>query len=138
MHHPWRAFRELVDWTLHWSADLPADMFGYTDHAARRVVLALGLTQEERRCTIAHETQHIIAGPVAEHHRAREEMRADKEAARLLLPDIKVIGEALAWGRSNEEAATELWVDVDMLRCRLDNLHPAEKGYLRNRLAELE
>lgn len=136
MHHPWRAFRSLVSWSLHWSDDLPEDMFGYTDHAAHRVVLAVGLTQVERRCTIEHERQHVIRGPVPRHLIAREERRADRDAARTLLPDVRTIGEALAWARDMEEAAFELWVDEPTLRCRLEHLHPAERHYLRARLEE--
>lgn len=135
MHHPWRAFQALTDIKLRW-APLPAGMFGYTDHDAGEVVLAEGLTQAERRCTIAHETQHILRGRVPAHLRQREEAAVDREAARLLLPDIRVIGEAMAWASSIEEAAEDLWVDPAMLRRRLANLHPAERGYLHRRLEE--
>lgn len=69
---------------------------------------------------------------------AREEIRVRKEAARLLLPDIKVVGEAMAWALSTEEAADELWVSPDVLRDRLRWLHPAETHYLRKRLAEVD
>jgi Zn-dependent peptidase ImmA (M78 family) len=113
-------------------------MFGYTNHSANEVVLALGLNQEQRRCTIAHETQHVLRGPVPRHLVAREEARADREAARLLLPDIKAVAEALAWSNRNiAEAADELWVDEWMLRCRLNNMHPSEKHYLNGRLRGL-
>lgn len=136
MHHPWRAFRDLTHIKLTW-AKLPSGMFGYTDHEAGEVVLAEGLTQAERRCTIAHETQHILRGRVPGYQRHREEAAVDREAARLLLPDIRVVGEALAWSTSIEEAADELWVDVVMLRRRLASLHPAERGYLNRRLDEI-
>lgn len=135
MHHPWRAFRDLTHIKLTW-AKLPKGMFGYTDHAAGEVVLALGLTQAERRCTIAHETQHVLRGQVPAHLRRREEEAVDRAAARLLLPDIRVVGEAMAWSTSIEEAAAELWVDPVMLRKRLASLHPAERGYLHRRLEE--
>lgn len=127
MYHPWRAFRALSDWTLLWAA-LPAGILGLTDHRTRTVILAHGLTQVERRCTIAHETEHALG--------ERREIVADRNAARLLLPDIKAIGEALAWAHSLEEAAEELWVDEATLRVRLDALHPAEVHFLRRRLAD--
>lgn len=61
MHHPWRAFRALSHIRLRWAA-LPEGLYGYTDHELGEVVLAEGLTQAERRCTIAHETQHVLRG----------------------------------------------------------------------------
>lgn len=63
-------------------------------------------------------------------------MRA--EAARWLLPDIVVVGDALAWATSLDEAADELWVDRRTLQARLDHLHPSERHYLRRRLNEEE
>lgn len=134
MHHPWQAFRALTHIRLRWAA-LPEGMLGYTDHERREVVLAVGLTQAERRCTIAHETQHVLRGPVPTYLLRREEHAVDREAARLLLPDIKAVGDALAWALSVEEAAEELWVDVETLQCRLRTLHPVERGYLHRRLA---
>lgn len=134
MHHPWGAFRALVDWTLHF-AHLPGDIVGITDFEARTVTLDADLTQAERRCTIAHETEHIHRGPVPAGLRAKEEERADRDAARLLLPCVRTIGEALAWAQDLEEAADELWVDEPTLTARLRHLHPAERAYLHRRLA---
>lgn len=135
MHSPWRAFRDLADWTLHW-AHLPAGVFGITDFESKSVILRHGMNQEERRCTIAHETQHVLRGPVSASMRVREEEQVDRNAARLLLPDVRAIGEALAWSLSVEEAAVELWVDTLTLEARLRSLHPAERAYLKQRLAE--
>lgn len=135
MHHPWRAFRALSHIRLRWAV-LPEEILGYTDHEIGEVVLARGLTQAERRCTIAHETQHVLRGPVPAYLRPREEARVDREAARMLLPDIAVIAETLAWAHTVEEAAEELWVDVDTLRCRLRTLHPSERGFVNRRLGE--
>lgn len=134
-HHPWRAFRDLVDWTLVW-APLPFGVWGQTDFEARVVTLAPGLSQAERRCTIAHETEHILRGPVPVAYEAREELEVDRNVARLLLPDVRVIGEALAWAHNVHEAADELWVDQEILRARLKHLHPSERAYLKSRLVE--
>ena len=135
MHHPWRAFRALSHIRLRWAV-LPEGLYGYTDHELGEVVIAQGLTQAERRCTIAHETQHALRGPVPAYLRTREEERVDRDAARLLLPDIGDVAEAMAWSLSVEEAADELWVDADTLRCRLRHLHPSERGYLHRRLSD--
>ena len=62
-HHPWRALRSLTDWTLHWR-DLGDDLLGETDHHHRTVTLTTGMTQAQRRSTIAHEVAHIERGPV--------------------------------------------------------------------------
>lgn len=136
--HPWRRFRALVDWTLLW-VDLPDGMLGFTHHPTKTVVLALGMNQAERRCTIAHETEHILAGPPAPGLEGRDELRARRNAAQALLPDIRAIGDAMAWSQGClHQAADELWVDVDTLRDRLRFLsHPAERAYLRRRLADV-
>lgn len=132
MHHPWRCFRELVGWTLHF-AHLPEGILGLTDHARRTVTLAHGMTQAERRCTIAHETEHIHRGSVPTAYAVREEEAVDHNVARLLI-DVRDLGEALAWALDEHEAADELWVDVATLRARLRHLHPCERHYLRRRL----
>lgn len=132
-HHPWRAFRELTDWTLRW-AQLPDGVWGQTCWVTKTVTLTTGMNQAERRCTIAHETQHVLRGPVPAAFEVREEVAVDRNVARLLLPDIHAIGEALAWAPRIEEAAEELWVDGIILETRLRTLHPSERAYLRRRL----
>src|SRR5919206_37845 len=86
-HDPWRRFGELTDWSLRW-AELPAGVMGSTCHVTRTVTLAVGMSQAERRCTIAHETEHIERGPVPPHESRREELRIDLKVARLLIPDV--------------------------------------------------
>ena len=134
-YHPWRRLRELVDVTLHWHDGSPA---GWCRHSTRDVSLQRGMTQAERRSTICHEVVHLERGPAVRGYGAREELEVSKEAARRLLPDIRVVGEALAWAVCLDEAAEELWVDRGTLRVRLEHLHPAERAYLRRRLAEGE
>lgn len=135
-YHPWRRFRELVDWTLVW-AHLPEGLLGITDHAAKTVTLAHGMTQVERRCTIAHETEHIRRGPVPAFYWPREERAVDQVVARLLIPDVRRLAEALAWAHHLSEAAEELWVDEATLRARLEGLHPSERAFLARRLEHL-
>ena len=134
-HHPWRAFRALADWSRHWHR-LPSGIWGQTCWETRTVTLTHGLNQAERRCTIAHETQHIIRGPVPGHMEAREEAAVDRNVARLLIPDVRVLADTLAWSATVGEAASELWVDPETLQVRLTSLHPAERAYLRLRLDE--
>lgn len=133
LYHPWRRLRELVEVTLHWHDDGPA---GWCRHSTQEVSLRRGLTQAERRSTICHEVVHLERGPAVRGYGAREELEVSKEAARRLLPDIRAVGEALAWATCVDEAADELWVDRGTLRVRLEHLHPAERAYLKRRLAE--
>lgn len=138
IHHPWRRFRELTEWTLRW-ARLPDNAWGETCFDTRTVTLSPDLNQAERRCTIAHETQHIIRGAAPAGMERWEEEMVDRNVARILLPDVKAVGEALAWADQNlVEAAGELWVDEFILASRLRYLHPSERAYLRQRLQDVD
>lgn len=134
MHHPWREFRALTDWTLKWS-ELPEGVLGLTDFRAKTVTLTLGMDQAQRRCTIAHETEHILRGyTVCEE---REEFIIDRNVSRLLLPSIKDVADTVLWHQGDcFHAAEELWVDEDILRMRLRVPHPSELHYLRRRFTE--
>jgi hypothetical protein len=108
---------------------------GLTCHETRTVTLALGMSQAERRCTIAHETEHISRGPVAPHEVLREELVVDRRVAALLLPSIRQVGDALACaGGHLESAADALWVDDYVLATRLGSLSDAERRWLDQRL----
>lgn len=112
---------------------------GETDHEAGTISLRRGLTQAERRCTLQHELLHVERGATLTTLYDREEQRVRRETARLMLPNIHRIGEALAWaGDDLVEAADDLWVDEGVLLDRLRNLHPSELHYLRRRLAQAE
>jgi hypothetical protein len=133
-HDPWRRFGELTDWTLRW-AELPPGVMGSTCHRTRTVTLALGMSQAERRCTIAHETEHIRRGPVAPHETRREELSIDRRVAGLLIPDIGELVDALSWARGHlETAADALWVDDYVLEVRLATLTDGELARARQRI----
>lgn len=131
--HPWRRLRSLAHITLVWHSGGP---MGRTIFGANLISLRRGMTQAERRCTVLHEALHVERGPVTAGLAAREELRVQRETARLLLPDIRIVGEAMAWAFDAAEAADELWVDEGVLRTRLAALHPSERAYLKRRLAE--
>jgi hypothetical protein len=137
--HPWRRLRALGEaWTLHWHHPDDDDRMGVTRHGAKEISLREDLTWAERRCTALHETLHAERGPAnAGVLHEREELAVRKITARLMLPDVRAIGEALAWALSPEECADELMVDAEVLRDRLRYLHPAERHYLTRRLAEM-
>lgn len=134
MHHPWRALRHLETWTLIWSL-LPGDTLGITDWSTRTITLDPRQLQSERRCTIAHEVEHVRRGPLRSRdpvHVAREESRVHRTVARQLI-NLDRLGDALSWSLDPHEVAEALWVDVDTLRTRIDHLHPSERAHLRRR-----
>ena len=136
--HPWRRLRDLADWKLRWHSEDEDEDYGFTLFDEKVISLRDNLTWEERRCTLLHECLHAERGPTLEGVLAeREELRIRRETARLMLPDVRLLGEALAWALSPEECAEELHVDVEVLHDRLRWLHPAERWYLRGRLADV-
>lgn len=134
MHHPWRALRHLADWTLEW-VFMPPGVLGWTDHSSRTIALDPRQTQAERRCSVEHERQHAVRGPVPADPwlGAREESAVEQAAARALI-SIEALGDALAWSLDVHEVADALWVDVDTLRVRLAHLHPAERALLARKM----
>ena len=136
MDHPWRRLRDRPEWLLEWGM-LPPGLMGSTCHRRRVITLDLRLSQAERRCTIAHELEHVERGPMPSDPilAAREEESIERAVARRLVT-IRALGDALAWARTLDEAAEELWVDVATLEARLRSLHPAEHAYLNRRLGQ--
>lgn len=133
-HHPWRRFRALAHYTLHWHDDGP---LGLTDFVTRTVSLRRDLDQAGRRSTIMHEVLHAERGPVPMGLAAKEEIKVRKAAAQELLPCIVAVGDALIWAQGHvEPAAEELWVDVWTLKDRLRYCSPPERAYLLGRLRE--
>lgn len=136
--HPWRRLAALVDWELRWHRPDEDARPGFTRHEERAISLRVDLSWAQRRCTVLHECLHAEHGPVLDVLEERHELSVRRETARLMLPSIRVVGEAMAWALCTEEAADELGVDVGVLRDRLRWLHPAERHYLIRRLEEVE
>ena len=108
---------------------------GRTCHRTRTVTLALGMSQAERRCTIAHETEHIERGPVPPQQAPREELAIDRTVARLLIPSVRQLVDAMTWADGHlETAADALWVDDYLLAVRLSSLTGGERGCVDRRL----
>ncbi len=129
--HPWRLLHEAEHVLLEWHDGGP---MGRAHFATDTISIRRGLSWAERRCTVVHELLHLRRGVPSHGWSAQDEQRVRRETARILLPDVHVLGEALAWALDEHEAADELGVDVPVLRCRMNNLHPAERGYLKTRL----
>lgn len=102
---------------------LPDGVMGVTD--GETIWLRRGLSQRERRCTIAHELEHIDRGLVTRCD-SRLERELHAAVARQLIP-IENLLDVVAWTDSFQEAAEELWVDVDTLMARLDGLTGEER-----------
>lgn len=134
--HPWRDLRQLAHVVLHWRDDLPPGRAGGTD--GRNVWLALGQSQVQRRCAIAHELVHLRRGHVSCQDPAVE-TSVRRETARRLIPDVHRIADAMAWSRGDvAEAADELWVTAAVLGDRLGGLHPAERAFLAARMEDVQ
>lgn len=139
--HPWRELRKLGrSWELVWVDNLPDDAYGFTRFRTRQIFMRNGMSFEERRCTIAHEVSHVHRGPTSRCDVPAEEHRVNVHVARLLLPSVKDVADALIWHRGDYEgAAADLWVDPWTLEVRLGSLLPTLEGeYLRRRLHEAE
>lgn len=96
-----------------------------------------GMSFEERRCTIAHEVEHVMRGPVSRCDILREEASVDRTCSRLLLPSVLDVADSLVFHRGDYElAAEDLWVDPWTLEVRLGTLRGLERGYLERRLAD--
>lgn len=137
--HAWRRLRDLgPTWRLKWSCDLPSDVYGLTSWRDRTITLREGLSFEERRCTITHEVEHVLRGPASGCSELVEELIVDRRAARLLLPSMRDIADALVYHRGHHDlAARELWVDPWMLEVRLSALYRLERDYLRRRIDDV-
>lgn len=133
-YHPWRELKALTHVVVHW-VSLAQGSWGMTD-GHERIWLDSRLGQAERRCTLAHELEHIRRG-----HDGCQPPQVERSvhsaAARRLIPDVHHLADALVWSCGDlAAAAEELWVDRQTLMARLDpaHLHPAERAILHERL----
>lgn len=133
--HPWRRFRALAHIRL---ARHDAGPRAFTDFDAGVISIRGDQDQAGRRSAILHECLHVERGEVPDGMKAKEEVRVRRITAQLLLPDVRVIADALAWSEWDiRAAAEELWVAPAVLRDRLRHMtHPAERAYMQNRFEE--
>ncbi len=103
----------------------------------RRIWLARGLTQAERRCTLTHELVHRERGPVPDDPVAaeREEQIVDEIASRRLIT-LPALTDGLRWSRQPRELADHLWVDEPTLQTRMGTLDPVEVAHLEHHLED--
>ncbi len=135
MWHPWRRLRDLTEVRLEWQDT--DDEWGHYDFARDCVVIATGMTQAERRCTLTHELIHRERGPVPPHLQEKEEEIVRDLTARRLI-GMAELAEAMLWSYDEFEIAEELWVDEPTVTDRLRNLSAHESRFLRDELYKRE
>jgi Zn-dependent peptidase ImmA (M78 family) len=136
-YSPWGELAAKPHLDFAW-ADLGAKLGEYV-HADRLIRLNSRLRRHQARSVLCHELRHAEVGDhltACERVNLRQEQRADREAARLLV-DVRDLGEAIAeHGEHHGALAHALRVSVHVVRTRLAHLHPSELHYLRRRLAD--
>lgn len=136
-YSPWGELASLPEITLEWR-ELTGRLGEYF-HRERLIVLDKRMPRRQMRSVLCHELRHAEAAHVGvECAKARrvQEMRVDREAARLLI-DVRDLGDALYLNDQHiSAAAVDLRVSDKMVRTRLSALHPAERGFLRARLRD--
>lgn len=139
-YSPWKVLAEMPDVRVEY-AELNDDL-GWWDPDRRAITLAAGQTQAERRCTLAHELEHVRRGDedvsrVSPVLAARQEIAACVRAARNLIP-ITTLVAALLWSQDERELAEELHVDVDTVKIRLLTLTLEEHSAIDERIQQAE
>lgn len=134
-YSPWADLASRPEVALEW-ADL-RDRLGEYVHDLQLIRLRRGMLRRQARSVLAHELRHHDASdtptgcPVLD---ARQENRADREAARLLI-DLRDLGDALALHDGHLGAvAVELYVSRAAVENRLRHLRPSERHWLHRRL----
>lgn len=127
--HPWRTLRDQYpELRVITTRQLPSGIHGLL--AGTTIWICATLTQRQRRCALTHEIIHYARSifPVD----AAEELIVEKITAIQLIPFSELLA-ALRWDRhpDPEQMAEDLWVTIDVLATRINNLDPIE-------IAELE
>lgn len=136
--HPWRHLREhLPHVDVHYVDLTPLGMLGRT--TPHGIEIERTCDQRGRRSTLTHEIKHFGRGPVPHEHphfAAREEQVVEELTARQMI-HLPELVDAVLWcqGRTDDEAAEELWVDHDVLLTRIRTLTPGERAWVERQIA---
>lgn len=139
---PWQMLGEMPDIELVWTTDddLLRGDDAWWDPDSRQIFMDLRLKQVVKRCALAHELAHVVREDAScgiAVHDDRMEIAADRLASRWLLPDLNAIAHAFVTAESNGHAAEMLWVTLPILEARYAAMHPAERHYIRRKVAEV-
>ena len=135
--HPWRHLRDHfphVD--VHYVNLEPLGLTGRT--TPRGIELHHQSRQRDRRSTLGHEVVHLERGPVPDHpHFAQREEQVVEEITARRMIRLPELVDAILWcqGRTDDEAAEELWVDLDILQTRVRTLTPGERKWVECQIA---
>jgi Zn-dependent peptidase ImmA (M78 family) len=131
-YSPWGELSSLPDLRLEWR-ELVGRLGEYV-HAERCITLDPRMPRRQQRSVLCHELRHAERGDyltICDRVNLRQEQRADREAARLLI-DVRDLARALVIHDQHQSAAAvELRVSDAMLDVRLAHLHPVERHFLR-------
>jgi Zn-dependent peptidase ImmA (M78 family) len=136
MWHPWRTLCETLPLFDVRFTSMPDGYDGSLDLENRIIWIERRLSQAQRRWTLTHELVHQERGHDG-HCDERVEESVDAEAARRLI-ELEDLADAAVWARTLYELAAELWVPPIAVVVRFDHMHPAERAYLRRRVAAKE
>lgn len=133
-YSPW-AELTATNLTLEWKS-LPGRRLGEYHRANGLILLDPAMPRRQARSVLCHELRHHEYGDVGiacALGNQKQEVRADREAARLLI-DIHDLADAIVTHDHHQSAvAVELRVSAVMLASRLRHLHPSEVHFLRRR-----
>lgn len=133
-YSPWEELAALAHIELVWEP--LAGRKGEYRHWRQEIALDPGMRRNQARSVLCHEIRHAVACDIltdCSRGNLRQEQRADRDAARLLV-DVHDLGDAVAaHGEHHPTLARELSVSLHIVRTRLANLHPSELHYLRGR-----
>ena len=136
-YSPWADLAARPDLTLVWQPMV--GRVGEYVHALRLIRLDPRMPRRQARAVLAHELRHADAADTltqCAHVNLRQEQRADRTAARLLI-DVHQLADAMVLhDRRHSAVAVELHVSDRLLGVRLDHLHPSERAFLTRRLAD--
>lgn len=119
---------ESLGLTIIEEAELPTKWRGAYSHQRQTIYLVKGMSNRERRCTLAHEVQHAIAGDVASddpYISLRMEKLASRRAANCLIDLMEYFAATSNRGWVSTNIAHELNVTMRTLKDwrRVSSLH---------------
>lgn len=135
--HPWRHLRDHyphID--VHYVNLKPLGLKGRL--TTRGIELHHKSRQRDLRSTLGHEVLHLERGPVPLHHphfAQREEHVVEELTARRMITLPELV-DAVLWcqGRTDDEAAEELWVSHNVLQTRIATLTPGERTWVQHQI----
>lgn len=137
-YSPWEALADLPHIELRREIIGHGRLGEYVHHLGL-IRLDPRMPRRQARSVLCHELVHVRFEDVPTacgFMNLRQEVRADTNAARLLI-DIDDLAEALVLHDHHlSAAAVELRVSDKMVQVRLEHLHPSERHYLRRQVGE--